>query len=91
MVITEQEIEQGIKTNEKLIGLRILLVIYLHDKRYAEAMEDIEELLDDPEMQNYREYLLVKQNQVRQAVASLSNKRRPAFLQLIFNFLHNPA
>ena len=63
----EEEIAQGIKTNEKLIALNILLVIYLYQKRYDDAMKDIEELLNDPEMQIFREYLLSKKNAVRQS------------------------
>lgn len=66
----EEEIVQGIKTNEKLIALNILLVIYLYQKRYKDAMGDIEELLNDPEMQIYREYLLSKQNVVKQSRSS---------------------
>ena len=68
-------IKQGIKTDEKLIALNILLVIYLHDKRYAEAMEDIEELLNDPEMQVYREYLFLRQEEVKMASESFIKRR----------------
>lgn len=88
VVIKEADDELGVE--EKLIALKILLVIYLHDKRYLDALTDIEELLNDPEMQNRRDYLLLRQREVRQALVSLSNKR-PTFLQVIFNFFHNPA
>ena len=61
----EEEIAYGIKTNEKLIALNILLVIYMYQKRYDDAMGYIEELLNDPEMQIFRDYLLSKKDAVR--------------------------
>ena len=50
--------------NEKLIGLNILLVIFFHDKRYDEAMMSVEELVNDPEMAEYKAYLILKQGQI---------------------------
>ncbi len=91
MAIVIEETADELGVEEKLIALKILLVIYLHDKRYLDALADIEELLNDSEMQSYREYLFLKQNEVRQALVSLSNKRRPVFLQLVFDFFHNSA
>ncbi len=73
IIVIEHETEVRLGVEEKLVALNILLVIYLHDKRYLEALEDIEELLIDSEMQIYREYLLLKQNEVRQALMSLLN------------------
>ncbi|MEW5894468.1 MAG: hypothetical protein AB1650_01735 [Candidatus Omnitrophota bacterium] len=60
---------------EKLIALKILLVIYLHDQRYCEAIEDIDELLRDPQMKGCREYLLLKQAQISEAMAGLNKGR----------------
>ena len=91
MAIVIREANDELGAEEKLIALKILLVIYLHDKRYGEALRDIEELLNDPEMGKDREYLLLKQNEVRQALANLSNKRRWPFLQLVFDLFHNAA
>lgn len=78
VVIRENDHELG--AEEKMIALKILLVIYLHDKRYLDALEDIEELLSDPKMDQYGEYLLLKQEEVRRALAGLSNKRKPSRL-----------
>ncbi len=89
--VIEQESEVRLGAEEKRIALNILLVIYMHDKRYLEALDDIEELLADPEMQDERGYLLLKRSEVRQALANLSINRKPEVLQLIFNFFHNPA
>ena len=91
MAIVIREADEELGTEEKIIALKILLVIYLHDKRYGEALRDIEELLNGPEMGKNREYLLLKQNEVRQALVSLPNKRTPPFLQLVFDFFHNAA
>ena len=52
--------------NEKLLILNILLVIYFHDKRYDEAMKEIETLLNDPEMKAYKYNLLLKQDEIRE-------------------------
>ena len=86
IAVIEGENEVRLGAEEKLIALNILLVIYMHDRRYLEALDDIEELLADPEMQNEREYLLLKRSEVRQALAGLSNKTKPKLLQLIFDF-----
>ncbi len=91
IAVIEGENEVRLGAEEKLIALNILLVIYMHDKRYLEALDDIEELLADPEMQSHREYLLLKRSEVRQDLVSLSNKRKPKLLQLIFDIFHNPA
>ena len=74
----EEEIVQGIKSNEKLIALNILLVIYLYQKRYDDAMEDIEELLNDPEMQIYMEHLLLKQHKLLSVIGELRNGNVPS-------------
>lgn len=76
IVIGEDDNELG--AEEKLIALKILLVIYLHDKRYLDALTDIVELLNDPKMQSHRGYLLLKQNEVLayQQAAKLGGKRR---------------
>lgn len=76
---------------EQMIALRIILVIYLHDKRYSDALREIEGLLDDPEMQEWREELLSKQNEVREALAISLNKKKPVFLQFILDLFHDPA
>jgi hypothetical protein len=89
MAIVIREADDELGAEEKIIALKILLVIYLHDKRYLDALEDIEELLNDPEMEKEREYLLLKQEEVRQASANLLNKRRRPFLQFAFDFFHN--
>ena len=91
IAVIERENEVRLGAEEKLVALNILLVIYLHDQRYLDALKDIEELLNDLEMQEHREYLLLKQNEVRQVLTSLLNKRKPKLLQLIFDFFHNPA
>ena len=91
MAVVIKEADDKLGVEEKLIALKILLVIYLHDQRCLEALRDIEELLNDLEMQEHREYLLLKQNEVRQVLTSLLNKRKPKLLQLIFDFFHNPA
>lgn len=91
MAIVIREADDELGAAEKLIALKILLVIYLHDKRYSEALRDIEELLNDSEMGGDREYLLLRQSEIRQALMALSNKREPSFLQLIFNLLHDAA
>ena len=91
MAIVIKAVDDELGAEGKLIALKILMVIYLHDKRYLEALRDIDELLDDSAMWEYREYLLLRQNEVRQALASLSDKRRPLFLQLVLDFFHNPA
>ncbi len=85
IVIKEADDELGVE--EKLIALKILLVIYLHDKRYLEALDDIEELLADSEMQEHREYLILKQCEVRNIMAELSNNRRPRFWRRCAGFL----
>lgn len=91
MAISTREDDNELGVEERMVALKILLVIYLHNKRYFDALADIEELLNDPKMDQRREYLLLKQNEVRQILASLSNKRRPAFLQFIFDLFHNSA
>ena len=91
MAINMEEAKHGLEAGEELIALNILLVIYLHDRRYLEALEDIEELLKDPEIQKYREYLLLKQDEVRQDLARLSSKRKAGCLQFVFDLFHNPA
>ena len=81
IVIRETDHELGVE--EKLIALKILLVIYLHDKRSLDALDDIEELLNDFKMQELREYLLSRRDEVRQALASLSNRSREIFFYLM--------
>ena len=70
MAIIIREADKELGAEEKMIALKILLVIYLHDKRYLDALADIEELLNDPEMQEYRGYLFSRQQEVGQALAS---------------------
>ncbi len=89
MAIVIKEADDELGAEEKLIALKILLVIYLHDKRHLDALADIEKLLNDPKMREHREYLISRREEVRQALANLSNKRRPGFLQFIFDFFHN--
>ena len=91
MAVVIREADDELGAEEKMVALKILLVIYLHDKRYLDALEDIGELLNDPEAGKDREYLLLKQNEVRQALVNLSNKRRPPLLQLVFDLFHNAA
>lgn len=91
MAIVIREADDELGAEEKLIALKILLVIYLHDKRYGEALRDIEELLNDPEMGKDREYLLLRENEVRQALAVAINKRKPSLLQFVFNLFHDSA
>ncbi len=88
MTIVIREADDELGAEEKLVALKILLVIYLHDKRYLDALADIEELLIDPEMQNQREYFILKQEEVRQALAGSLNKKKPGFLRLVLNPLH---
>lgn len=71
IIIREDDNELG--AEEKLIALKILLVIYLHDKRYLDALADIVELLNDPKMHSHRGYLLLKQNEVSQALVRSSD------------------
>jgi len=84
VVIKEATDELGVE--EKMIALKILLVIYLHDKRYAEALSDIEELLNDPEMEEHREYLLLRQKEVKTAMANAS-KENASFERFLSRFL----
>ncbi len=83
MAVVIREADDELGAEEKMVALKILLVIYLHDKRYLDALEDIEELLSDPKMDQNREYLLLKQEEVRQALVNLAIKRRPGLLQKI--------
>lgn len=87
VVISEVNGELG--AEEKLIALKILLVIYMHDKRYSDALADIEELLRDSEMQSHREYLLLKWDEVKSALASLSKQRMSPFAEFLFKIFHN--
>jgi len=73
MVTVIKEAKDELGAEEKMIALKILLVVYLHDKRYSEALSDIEELLNDPEMEEYREYLLLRQKEVKSEMANISN------------------
>lgn len=50
--------------NEKLIRLNILLVIYFHEKRYDEAMAEVVLLINNPDMAEYKAYLILKQGQI---------------------------
>lgn len=77
MVTVIKEAADELGAEEKMIALKILLVIYLHDKRYAEALSDIEELLSDPEMEEHREYLLLRQKEVRSALVKSSKRTDP--------------
>ena len=78
-VIKEADDELG--AEEKMIALKILLVIYLHEKRYLDALADIEKLLDDPEMQSHREYLLLKQAEVRRVLVGSAGKKEGNLLK----------
>lgn len=89
MAILIRAADEELGSEEKLIALKILLVIYMHDKRYRDALEDIEELLDDPEMQEHREYLFLRQEEIRQALAISFNRRKSGFLQFVFDFFHD--
>ena len=91
MAVVIREADEELGAEEKLVALKILLVIYLHDKRYLDALEDIEELLNDPKMDQDRRYLLLKQEKVRRALAVALIKRKSGFLQLVFDFFHNAA
>ena len=82
MVNVIKEVSGELGAEEKLIALNILLVIYLHDKRYADALEDITELLVDPEMQSHREFLLFRQLEIKSALVKAIKKRAP--IQTIF-------
>lgn len=93
MVIAIRETDHELGAEEKMIALKILLVIYLHDKRYLDAIADIEELLNDPEMKNHRECVLLEQNELRQILANSADNKKGnllEFLSHIFNFL-NPS
>jgi len=81
IVIGETTEELGVE--EKLIALKILLVIYLHDKRHLDALADIEELLNDPKMDQHKEYLLLKQNEVRQVLVSLADRKKGNLLRFL--------
>lgn len=74
---------------EKMIAFNILQVIYLHDKRYSEALRDIRELLHDPEMRSHHEYLILKQKEVRQALARSLKKRRGSFWHKISGYFRS--
>lgn len=69
MVTVIKEATDELGAEEKMIALKILLVIYLHDKRYAEALEDIEELLNASDMQICRQYLLLRRAEIKLAAA----------------------
>lgn len=84
MDVVIREVNGELRAEEKLISLKILLVIYMHDKRYFDALADLEELLSDPEMQSYREYLLLKRNEVKSALVSLLKQRRLPFAGFLF-------
>lgn len=75
MVTVIKEAKDELGAEGKMIALKILLVIYLHDKRYAEALSDIEELLSDPEMAEHREYLLLRQDELKNTLINSSKKR----------------
>ena len=64
-----KECRAKLGAQEKLIALNILLVIYLHDKRYPEAFKDINDLLGDPQMKGCRRYLLLKRVEISEAMA----------------------
>jgi len=91
MAVVIREADEELGAEEKLVALKILLVIYLHDKRYLDALEDIEELLNDSKMDQDRRYLLLKQEEVRRALAEAINKRKPSLLQFVFNLFHDSA
>ncbi len=76
MAIVIRETDHELGAEEKMIALKILLVIYLHDKRYLDALADIEELLSDPQMQGQREYLFSRRDEIKQILADLPNKRQ---------------
>jgi hypothetical protein len=87
MAIDIKEIDEELGAQEKLVALNIALVIYLHGRRYEEALEYIDELLNDPKMQEHQEYLLFKHNEIRRTLAGLTKKL--LFLQFIFDFFHD--
>lgn len=64
MTIIVEKPSGELGAEEKMIALKILLVIYLCQERYFDALADIEELLNDPDMQIHMEYLYSKQAQV---------------------------
>lgn len=86
IVIREADDELGVE--EKLVALKILLVIYLHDKRCFDALADVEELLNDSKMDKHKEYLLLRQREVRQVLERSLNEKRASFLQRIIAFLN---
>lgn len=51
--------------NEKMVGLNILLVVYFHEKRYNEAMNEVTLLIENPDLREYKPYLMLKQCQIR--------------------------
>jgi len=85
MAVVIREADGELGAEEKMIALKILLVIYLHDKRYCEALRDIEELLNDPETQNHAEYLLLKREEIRDALARSLNRMKLSLLRRLFN------
>lgn len=86
MAVVIKEADEELGAEEKLVALKILLVIYLHHKRYLDALADIEELLNDPKMDQHREYLLLKEDEVKQALVKSLKRKRLRFLQFVFNF-----
>jgi len=88
MAVVIREADEELGAEEKLVALKILLVIYLHDKRYLDALEDIEELLNDPKMDQDRRYLLLKQEEVGRALAETLIRRKLGLLQLVFSRFH---
>ena len=52
------------KANEELIKLKFVLVIYFHEKRYDEAMDEVKALIGNPEMAEHKAYLTLIQGQI---------------------------
>lgn len=75
MAIIIREASHELGAEEKMVALKILLVIYLHDKRYLDALRDIEELLSDPQMEKQRGYLLMRRGEVKQILVNLVKRK----------------
>ena len=61
-----------------MIGLNILLVIFFHDKRYEEAIKEVQELVENSDMAEYKAYLILKQGQISELQGRL--RCSPKFL-----------
>ncbi len=52
------------RPNENLIILNIHLAIYFQNNRYGAAMDAVTLLIDNPDMAEYKAYLILKQGQI---------------------------